>query len=207
MTLNLKFGDKRTSFILKDESGYKDFAEKKSKNSQQLNDYYISKFAMMSQTHSDIIEEVNKPGIYKADGIITEKKDLRLTIQTADCMPVLLADDKKVGAIHIGWQGIENKIFHKAILKFDISKLKIIIGPHAKKCCYEVKEDLYIKFYEYCIRDKDNIFLDLTREIANFSKENNIKLNISDICTIHDERYFSFRRDSTKLRQLSQIWI
>ncbi len=62
------------------------------------------KIALMEQSHSDIFLEVDKPGIYKADALITNKKNLRLAVKTADCMPVLISDSKKVGVIHIGWK-------------------------------------------------------------------------------------------------------
>ena len=55
------------------------------------------KIAVMEQSHSDIFLEVDKPGIYKADALITNKKNLRLAVKTADCMPVLISDSKKVG--------------------------------------------------------------------------------------------------------------
>ena len=72
--------------------------------------------ASMEQSHSDVSLEVDTPGTYKTDGLITKKTKLALVVKTADCMPVIIADENKVGIIHIGWKGLENKIFHKTIL-------------------------------------------------------------------------------------------
>ena len=163
--------------------------------------------ASMEQSHSDVSLEVDTPGTYKTDGLITTKKNLALVVKTADCMPVIIADEKKVGIVHIGWKGLENKIFHKTILNFNLSKLKVSIGPHAQKCCYEVKDDLKLKFSKYCTNDGNKIYLDLSMEIKEFCTKNNIDIEISKICTIENKKYNSYRRNKTKNRQRSLVWI
>ena len=137
-------------------------------NSGDSENSYDLNIALMEQSHSDISIEVDTAGKYKADGLITNKKNLGLVVQTADCMPVIFSDDNKIGVLHIGWKGLENKIFHKTIPKFNLSKLKVSIGPHAQKCCYEVKEDLELKLNNYCVRKGKKIYLDLSMEIKEF---------------------------------------
>ena len=65
--------------------------------------------ASMEQTHSDVSIEVDTPGIYKTDGLMTNKKKLALVVKTADCMPVIITDEKKIGIVHIGWKGLEQR--------------------------------------------------------------------------------------------------
>ena len=161
----------------------------------------------MDQSHSDIFIEVNKPGKYKADALVTKNKNLPLVVLTADCMPVLISDDEKIGVIHIGWKGLENNIFYKTISSFNLQNLKVSIGPHAQKCCYEVKEDLESKFSEYCLRVGNKIYLDLSKEIKEFCLENNIGIEVSNICTIENQKYNSYRRNKTENRQSSFLWI
>ena len=163
--------------------------------------------ASMEQSHSDVYLEVNKPGIYKADALITKEKNLTLVVKTADCMPVLITDEEKIGVVHIGWKGLENNIFYKTISKFNLSKLKISIGPHAQECCYEVKKDLETKFKKYCCRNNNKIYLNLSKEIEDFCEKNTINLELIDKCTIEDKKYNSYRRDKTKNRQRSIVWI
>ncbi len=163
--------------------------------------------ASMEQSHSDVFLEVDKPGVYKADALFTKHKNIALIVKTADCMPVLISDKQKVGVVHIGWKGLENKIFNKIISNFDLSKLKVSIGPYAQKCCYEVKEDLESKFSEHCLKVENKIYLDLSMEIKEFCQFNKIELEVSDICTVENEKYNSYRRDKTKNRQLSKVWI
>jgi len=165
------------------------------------------KFASMEQTHSDMFLEIDKPGIYKADALITNQKNLALIVKTADCMPVLISDDEKIGVVHIGWKGLENKIFYKTISNFNISKLKVSIGPHAMKCCYEVQQDLELKFNKQCSRRENKIYLDLSKEIKEYCKANKIQIEVIDVCTIENKKYNSYRRDKTRNRQTSKIWI
>tara|TARA_B100001996_G_C18358520_1_gene476858 strand:- start:34 stop:603 length:570 start_codon:yes stop_codon:yes gene_type:complete len=165
------------------------------------------KLASMEQSHSDIFIEVDKPGVYQADALITKQKNLVLAVKTADCMPILISDSEKVGVVHIGWRGLENKIFYKTIANFDITNLKVSIGPHAQKCCYEIKEDLEVKLSKHCFKQKNKIYLDLTKDIKEFCKSQKIDLEINDECTIENEKYNSFRRNKTIKRQLSKVWI
>ena len=96
-----------------------------SNDSENSNDLEI---ASMEQSHSDVSIEVDTTGTYKADGLITNKKKLALVVKTADCMPVIISDKEKIGVIHIGWKGLENKIFYKTIAKFNLSELNAA-GP------------------------------------------------------------------------------
>ena len=167
----------------------------------------LDSFADMNQTHSDVVLEIDKKGTYEADALITETKNLKLVVKTADCMPVVISDGKKVGVIHIGWKGVENKIFFKTIKKFNLSNLKVSIGPHAQKCCYEIKDDLFKKFPELTIQRHRKKYLDLSKEIEIFCIKNNIDFENSSICTIGSDSFNSYRRDNTDLRQWSIVWI
>ena len=126
------------------------FSDKNVKSVNNLKDNLGIRFiASMNQTHSNVVSFVKSPRVYDSDGIYTEKPKLGLVVQTADCMPILLIDKKRIGAIHSGWRGLKNNIVGKAIKKFDVKNLSIAIGPHAQSCCYEVKEDVKKYFNDY----------------------------------------------------------
>ncbi len=164
-------------------------------------------FAQMNQTHSSNVKVVSLGGIYESDGIFTTEKNLVLAVQTADCMPILLKNNKFVAAVHIGWKGLSNNIFDTAIKKVGTDNLQVSIGPHAQKCCYEVQKDVASVFPE-SIEKKDNkLNLKLAENISNYCLENNIEMEVSEICTICANDYFSYREDKTKQRQYSFIWI
>jgi polyphenol oxidase len=114
------------------------------------------------QIHSDIIRRVDavpeEP--LSGDGLITATPAILLAIQTADCLPVILVDAKRhvVGVFHAGWRGTVSRIVEKGVGEMhrcfgtNPRDLKAAIGPGIQGCCYEVGEEVRIKFesqFEY----------------------------------------------------------
>lgn len=120
------------------------------------------------QIHSDLIEEVNDINrIYTdIDGLITDKKNISLSLKFADCTPIFLYDKSKkvIANIHSGWKGTVNKIGKKAVLKmiedYKSNPKDIIacIGPCIKQCHFKVDKDvkdIFEKEFSYMkINDK-----------------------------------------------------
>ena len=49
--------------------------------------------AIPIQVHSDNVQFIQKTGFFKdTDGLLTDKQDIILSLQTADCLPVFLFD-------------------------------------------------------------------------------------------------------------------
>jgi YfiH family protein len=90
----------------------------------------------------------------KADGAITAEPGFLIAIQTADCIPVLVADRKRrvVGAFHAGWRGTVKRIVELGVgrmrLEFGCRPGDLIaaIGPGAAQCCYAVGEEVLSEF-------------------------------------------------------------
>jgi YfiH family protein len=88
------------------------------------------------------------------DGLITATPGLLLAIQTADCLPVIVVDTKRraVGVFHAGWRGTVKRIVEKGVGEMQRCfgsrprDLKAVIGPGIQKCCYEVGEEVRVKF-------------------------------------------------------------
>ena len=183
------------------------FSDKSVKSVNNLKDNVGIKFiASMNQTHSDVVTFVKSPRVYDSDGIYTEKPKLGLVVQTADCMPILLIDKKRIGAIHSGWRGLKNNIVEKAMKKFDVNQLSISIGPHAQSCCYEIKEDVKKYFNDYTEVRDDMFFLNMSQVLKDLSEEKGFQLEISSICTICNSSYNSYRENKTSKRQFGVIW-
>jgi len=183
------------------------FSDKSVKSVNNLKDNVGIRFiASMNQTHSNVVSFVKSPRVYDSDGIYTEKPKLGLVVQTADCMPILLNDKKRIGAIHSGWRGLKNNIVEKAIKKFDVNQLSISIGPHAQSCCYEIKEDVKKYFNDYTEVRDDMFFLNMSQVLKDLSEEKGFQLEISSICTICNSSYNSYRENKTSKRQFGVIW-
>ena len=90
----------------------------------------------------------------KADALITRLPRVLLAVQTADCIPILLADTKRraVAAIHSGWRGTLARIAAKALgrmqMEFGTCAADVIaaLGPGIGRCCYEVGSDVAREF-------------------------------------------------------------
>lgn len=110
----------------------------------------------LRQIHSDIIHCVDSvPGEpLVGDGLLTATPRLLLAIQTADCLPVILVDRKRhaVGVFHAGWRGTVKRIVEKGVGEMfrrfgsRAGDLQAAIGPGVQGCCYEVGEEVRIKF-------------------------------------------------------------
>jgi hypothetical protein len=90
----------------------------------------------------------------RADGHITAEPGLLLAVQTADCIPVLVADRRQrvVAAFHAGWRGTVKRIVETGIgrMRLDYGSrpadLIAAIGPGASACCYSVGEEVLSEF-------------------------------------------------------------
>lgn len=102
----------------------------------------------LRQFHSDVVHFASAPSAEapKADALITSSPGLLLGVQTADCVPILLADTRQhvVAAIHAGWRGTLARIAVKTIGKMRMEfgtrprDLVAALGPAIGRCCYEV---------------------------------------------------------------------
>jgi hypothetical protein len=111
------------------------------------------------QFHSDVVHlataaDLKNQRPWKADGQITAEPGLLIAIQTADCIPVLVADRKRrvVGAFHAGWRGTVKRIVETGVgrmrLQFGCRPEDMVaaIGPGVGACCYAVGEEVLSAF-------------------------------------------------------------
>jgi hypothetical protein len=89
----------------------------------------------------------------KVDGLVTDRAGLVLGILTADCAPVLLADDTAgvIGAAHAGWKGaftgvVEATIAAMERLGAERRRIVAAIGPCIGADSYEVGPEFRDRF-------------------------------------------------------------
>jgi YfiH family protein len=110
----------------------------------------------LRQIHSDLIHQVDRMTEHPlaGDGLVTDTPEVLLAVQTADCLPIILADRKRhaIGVFHAGWRGTVKRIAEKGVgemrkyFKSDPRNLVAAIGPGVRGCCYEVGEEVRTKF-------------------------------------------------------------
>jgi YfiH family protein len=111
------------------------------------------------QFHSNLVATIRESDAArsqprKADGVITDQPGVLLGIQTADCIPVLVADRKRrvVAAFHAGWRGTVKRIVEIGIGRMRLEygcqpeDLSAAIGPGIGACCYAVGEEVLTEF-------------------------------------------------------------
>ena len=119
-----------------------------------------NQIALLDQQHTNhAIYVDNAESFVAADGQITKQSKLALGICSADCVPVLLADDEQkiIAAFHAGWRGARIDIAKNTIDKMKASnakKITAIIGPTIKQDNYEVSQELFDNFLQ---ETKENI--------------------------------------------------
>lgn len=98
------------------------------------------------------IDQDNPP---KGDALVTDRPNILLAVQTADCVPVLFSDQKAgvVGAAHSGWKGAltgvnESTIDAMEALGADRSRISCAIGPCIAQKSYEVDAGFFQRFID-----------------------------------------------------------
>ena len=155
----------------------------------------------------------------KADAMVTVTPGIALSIVTADCAPVLLADlgAGVIGAAHAGWQGalggvIEATIEAMTDLGAQPGQISAAIGPCISQTHYQVGPEFRERFLQQAHTHGD-FFLpspdpqrpdhwqfDLTGFVAGRLKQAGLKaLTKLNLCTYADpETFFSYRRSVHK---------
>ena len=113
----------------------------------------------LRQVHSNLVVVAAKADVLrerprKGDGVMTAEPGLLLAVQTADCIPVLVADRKRrvVAAFHAGWRGTVKRIVETGIgrMRFEFGSrpedLVAAIGPGIGACCYAVGDEALSSF-------------------------------------------------------------
>lgn len=124
--------------------------------------FKVENICRPKQTHTDRVEKVEDAdeGIYlskfdNVDGFVTDKENKVLMMSFADCTPLLFYDPVKkvIANTHSGWKGTLQSIGVKTVEKmqkeYGCNPKDIIccIGPHIRKCHFEVDEDVKDLFY------------------------------------------------------------
>ena len=131
----------------------------------------------------------------RVDGHLTDQPGLALMVLVADCFPVALAGEGRVGMLHCGWRGLAGGIVERAVERFE-QPPAAAVGPGIGPCCYEVGPEVLEAFagMEGVSRGR---MLDLRAVIARKLAAAGVeRVEHLDHCTsCRPELYFSHRRD------------
>jgi polyphenol oxidase len=169
-----------------------------------------SDLTTVRQIHSvQILDACGRKGIAigEGDAIISDQAGVTIGIRTADCVPILLADSvtRIVACVHAGWRGTAENIVSAAVRAMTEvgcrpASLRVAIGPSIGSCCYEVGNDVAIRFANWIAVNGERQALDLPA----INRVQLLEAGVSDIWTSGEctfcqaERFFSFRREKER---------
>jgi YfiH family protein len=165
------------------------------------------RLATLHHIHSDIcVAARGRTGVLgDADALLEDTPGHLVAVKTADCLPMLLADEehRAVAAVHAGWRGTVGRIAQSAVRAMsnefatDPSRLHAAIGPGIGKCCYEVGADVAAQFGESGPARIDLVETNRRQLIEAGIPESRIyAANLCTKCGVED--FHSYRRDKER---------
>jgi len=172
------------------------------------------------------------PGV-EADASFTRRRGVVCAVLTADCLPVLLCDDRAsvVGVAHAGWRGLAAGVIESTVAAMGepgdrlMAWLGPAIGPQAFEVGGEVREifvahdaqaaDAFVAtgggkwlcdIHQLARQRLQSLGIDGPRRGVPVTQS--CRSTSADFCTMRDaENFFSYRRDGVTGRMASLIWL
>ena len=161
---------------------------------------------MVKQVHSPDAIAVTKgfsdSALPEADAMATATPGFALAIVTADCAPILLADEAGgvIGAAHAGWRGAQGGVVEAVIARMEAlgaqrERIAAAIGPSIAQESYEVGADMRANFDA-----DDHRFFEATGpgkwhfDLEGFVAARLSAAGVDSICPLEMDTYTSARR-------------
>lgn len=159
----------------------------------------------------------------EADASISTTPGVVCAIMTADCLPVLLADEhgRVVGAAHAGWRGLAAGVLQatvEAMREAGAGRVLAWLGPAIGPRQFEVGEDVVQAFAS--VDNEAAAFRPLPQRTGKYladlpalARLSLVAAGVTDVtggdhCTVSEPSdFYSFRRDGVTGRMASLIWI
>jgi YfiH family protein len=149
----------------------------------------------------------------EADAAVTTKRGLPLAIVTADCAPVVVANDDAVAVVHAGHRGLANGVIDAAVARVRArgsGEVRAYLGPCIRPARYEFGSrdlDALVDLLGPEIAattDDGRPALDIPRAVAVVLERAGVtSLDDCGVCTATSSSYFSHRRDHEAGRQVT----
>ncbi len=159
--------------------------------------------ATLRQIHSDKVLFAEHSGcLGEGDALITNRPGILLSIRTADCLPILMADPVKraIAAVHAGWRGTVQRIVPKTVRTMEEQfgsrpeDLVVVVGPGIGSCCFEVGPEVAAQF-GLSGRAKIDLVETIRRQLGRNDGATS-QFVATGLCTAcHADLFHSYRRD------------
>ncbi len=170
--------------------------------------------------HEDALSEPRE-----GDALATGLPQTLLGVQTADCLPILLADRQSgaVAVAHAGWRGTLGGIVSRTVetmqqcFQTNPSEIVAALGPAIGSCCFEVGPEVIAAFrqqWDFTDRllshsqpdGKGHLDINLANRLqllaAGLRDEAIFDCKLCTVC--HNDLFFSYRREKGSIRPVGR---
>jgi YfiH family protein len=179
----------------------------------------------LRQVHSGIVRDMDDTSAageaVEGDAAVTSIRGALLGVQTADCVPILIADREAtcVAAVHAGWRGTAHRIVEKTVQRLvekygsQPANLLATIGPHIGVCCYEVGEEVVSAVQDAAAFERKPEWSKPHLNLAVANRHQLLKaglsaeqIEVSTLCTrCRSDLFFSYRREGDRAGRLLSV--
>lgn len=175
------------------------------------------------QVHGAAVVEADPDAVPEADALWTREPGRVVAIQTADCLPVILAakGGEVVAVAHAGWRGLAAGVLDNTVASLPVaaSELTAWIGPAIGAAVYEVGEDVRAAFDASHGATAAQFFArqpipgKWRFDLIGLGRRVLLAAGVTDVrggtwCTYSDPaRFWSYRRDGAEGRLVTAAWI
>lgn len=176
----------------------------------------------LRQVHGVVaVDAANVPADSEADASFTKKRRIVCAVMIADCMPVLLAEERgeAVGVAHAGWRGLSAGVIESTVRAMGVPPARLLawLGPAIGPAAYEVGPEVRAAFMAkdpaaesaFAPNRPGHWLLDLyaiaRQRLASMGVA---RVSGGKFCThTEQDRFFSYRRDKASERMAAAIWL
>lgn len=179
----------------------------------------------LKQVHSGVVVDIDDTSAasdaVEGDAAVTSVRGIMLGVQTADCVPILIADSegRAAAAIHAGWRGTAARIVEASVARLvekfhiDTTALTAAIGPHIGVCCYEIGEDVLSAMPDSNSIERRAEWPKPHLNLLHANRQQLLKagipeshIHVSSLCTkCRGDLFHSFRRDGKAMGHMFSI--
>ena len=167
----------------------------------------VGPLSWMTQVHGTTVIDAGND-TPEADGLVV-RRGQGGAVMVADCAPLLLlgtagAEVTAGAVVHVGRAGLLGGIAHQAVAALrdtGADTVSAVIGPAICGSCYEVGETTAAEAERVlpgssCVTRWGTPGIDIPASLARQLRESGVDVDVWDMCTMEDERFFSHRRQA-----------
>lgn len=167
----------------------------------------------VSQVHgARVVDVAVADGVTEADAIVSTEPGVVVAVRVADCVPILLATDGAVAAVHAGWRSTAADIVRGALRRLrEVAPgagIVAAIGPAIGVECYEVGDEVLAGVAAVAPGDgwRRGRHVDLVAANRAVLEAEGVEVDVVAACTRCDPGLWSHRRDGAAAgRQVGAI--